>query len=251
MQIDINCDMGESFGQYKIGNDETLMPFITSANIACGFHGGDPVHIEKTIKNAIKYNVQIGAHPSYPDLAGFGRRYMDVKMDELKSILKYQIAAIKGLAKSNGGKLKYVKPHGALYNQAAKDEGTTLAIINAIKEMDADLILMGLAGSITEEVAKGNNIKFIAEAFADRQYEPSGQLMSRAKEGAVIHDGAKAVEQVLSIVLNKCVHTIGREKVPINAQSICIHGDNQQAQNILEQIDIALKENQIEKKRFG
>ena len=248
--MDINCDMGESFGRYIIGNDENIMPYITSANIACGFHGGDPVHIEKTIKNAIKYKVQIGAHPSYPDLAGFGRRYMDIKKAELKSIIKYQIAALKGLVESNGGKLKYVKPHGALYNQAAKETATTETIINAIQEIDGRLILMGLAGSMTEKICGEKNMKFVAEAFADRQYEANGQLKSRAKNGAVIHDAEKAAAQVLSIILEKWVYTEDGIKVPINAQSICIHGDNPSAIYILKKIDERLKEYKIVKRNF-
>jgi UPF0271 protein len=251
MEIDINCDMGESFGPYIIGNDENIMPLITSANIACGFHGGDPLHIEETIKNAITYNVRIGAHPSYPDLQGFGRRYMDINRRELKSIIKYQIAAVKGLAESNGGKLHYVKPHGALYNHAAKDTATSETIISAIQEIDRDLILMGLAGSLTEKISLEKNIRFVAEAFADRQYEDSGQLRSRTKEGAVIHEAELAARQVIAIVLEKCVYSVTGTKVPIDAQTICIHGDNPGAIDILQKIDALLKENNILKKSFA
>ncbi len=250
MTIDINCDMGESYGQFKIGNDEAIFPFITSSNIACGFHGGDPVHIERTILNSIKYGVQIGSHPSYPDLAGFGRRYMQLKKEELKSTLKYQIAAVKGLVESHGGQLKYVKPHGALYNQAAKDEAETHVIIEALKEIDDNLMLMGLAGSITEKVCEIENMKFIAEAFADRKYEKDGSLMSRAKKGSVIQDPDQVAEQVLSIVLNKCVYSNIGEKVAVNAQSICIHGDNPSVVDILKKIDQELKANGIVKKSF-
>ena len=251
MKIDINCDMGESFGQYKIGNDEAVFPFITSSNIACGFHGGDPVHIEKTIMNAIKYGVQIGAHPSYPDRAGFGRRYMKIKKGDLKSILKYQVAALKGLVESHGGQLKYVKPHGALYNQAAKEEAETLVIIEALQEMDDKLILMGLAGSVTDEICKKENIKFVAEAFADRQYEKDGSLMSRTKKGSVIHDPNKAAAQVLSIVMDKCVYADDGTPVPVEAQTICIHGDNPSVVDILKKIDQQLTEKGILKKGFA
>ena len=167
MQIDLNCDMGESFGNFKIGNDEAIFPFITSTNIACGFHGGDPFHIENTIKNALEHQVSIGAHPSYPDLQGFGRRKMILQKAELKAILKYQIGAIKSMTESLGGTLKYVKPHGALYNMAANDEAETIVIIESIQEIDSDLMLMGLAGSITEKVAKREKIPFVPEAFAE------------------------------------------------------------------------------------
>jgi len=147
LTIDLNCDMGESYGNYKIGNDDRIMPYITSCNVACGFHGGDPLQIERTIKNALKHNLQIGAHPSYPDLQGFGRRKMNVPPDELKAIIKYQIAAVKGIAESLGGKLTYVKPHGALYNSAADDKEIVASIVNAIKEIDEELAFLGLAGS--------------------------------------------------------------------------------------------------------
>ena len=250
MEIDINCDMGESFGQYKIGNDELVFPYITSSNIACGFHGGDPFQIEKTILNALKYGVQIGAHPSYPDLAGFGRRYMTVKKSELKSIIKYQIAAVKGLVESHGGQLNYVKPHGALYNQAAKDETEMTVITDALQEIDPKLALMGLAGSVAEEICKKRKIKFIAEAFADRKYETNGTLMSRSKTGSVIHDPEQAAKQVLSIVLEKCVYTDDGTAVEINAQSICIHGDNPSVLDILKKIEEQLKANNITKKGF-
>ena len=251
MQIDINCDMGESFGQYKIGNDDAIFPFITSSNIACGFHGGDPVHIEETIVNAVKHGVQIGAHPSYPDLAGFGRRYMQLEKKELKAVLKYQIAAVKGLVESHGGQLKYVKPHGALYNRAAKDEMEAHTIIEALREIDDTLVLMGLAGSVTAAVSEKERVKFIAEAFADRKYEKDGSLMPRSKAGSVIHDPALATNQVLSIVMDKCVYAEDGTAVPVHAQSICIHGDNPNVVDILKKIDMELKNRGIEKMYFS
>ena len=251
MQIDINCDMGESFGQYKIGNDDAIFPFITSSNIACGFHGGDPVHIEETIVNAVKHGVQIGAHPSYPDLAGFGRRYMQLEKKELKAVLKYQIAAVKGLVESHGGQLKYVKPHGALYNRAAKDEMEAHTIIEALREIDDTLVLMGLAGSVTAAVSEKERVKFIAEAFADRKYEKAGSLIPRSKAGSGIHDPALATNQVLSIVMDKCVYAEDGTAVPVHAQSICIHGDNPNVVDILKKIDMELKNRGIEKMYFS
>jgi UPF0271 protein len=232
--IDINCDMGESYGQFKIGNDEALFPFIQSCNIACGFHGGDPLHIENTIKNALKHNVKIGAHPSYPDLAGFGRRKMTLEKAELKAILKYQIAAVKGMTESLGGQLAYVKPHGALYNSAANNEEETLTIMEALREIDVNLKLMGLAGSITEKVAKEQNFPFIAEAFGDRKYTDDGQLMSRSKTGAVIENSEEAVAQIWSISQKNQVISESGKILMLAAQSICIHGDNVAALTILK-----------------
>lgn len=251
MQIDINCDMGESYGRFKVGNDEEVFPYISSCNIACGFHGGDPLHIERTISKALQHGVQIGAHPSYPDLAGFGRRKMQLPREELKAIIKYQVAALKGMAESLGGRLAYVKPHGALYNTAADDESESTTIIRAIREIDPQLALMGLAGSTTERVAAREGITFIAEAFADRKYEANGRLMSRSKAGSVISDPEAAVAQVLSIILEQRVVSADGTSVPIRAESICIHGDSPAAVDILRTIDAALKEKGILKRSFA
>ncbi|MEM6806060.1 MAG: 5-oxoprolinase subunit PxpA [Bacteroidota bacterium] len=250
-EIDINCDMGESFGNFKIGNDEAVFPFITSANIACGFHGGDPVHMEKTIKLALKHGVKIGAHPGYPDLAGFGRRAMQLKPDELRAIIKYQVSAIKGMAESLGGKLAYVKPHGALYNKASNSQAETRAIISGIREISPDLIFMGLAGSIMEKVAIEEGIAFAAEAFADRRYESNGRLMSRAKEGSVLKDVEIASDQVLSIAKDQKLMAAGEVELEVKAQSICIHGDNPSAVDILKAIDRKLAAQGILKKSFA
>jgi len=251
LKIDINCDMGESFGNFTIGNDEQIFPYITSCNIACGFHGGDPLHIEKTIKRAIQYKVRIGAHPSYPDLQGFGRRPMQVPSDELIAILKYQIAALKGLTESLGGQLTYVKPHGALYNTAVKEIQVALTIARAIAAIDTQLAFMGLAGSKTmQEAAVSENIRFIAEAFADRRYTDAGSLQSRSIAGSVLHDPEEAARQVHSLVTDRRAISSNGNSVAINAQSICIHGDNPQAVNILQRIDQSLKENHIQKCAF-
>ncbi|MEL6253908.1 MAG: 5-oxoprolinase subunit PxpA [Bacteroidota bacterium] len=250
-QIDINCDMGESFGNFRVGNDEAIFPYITSANIACGFHGGDPVHMEKTIRNALKYRVKIGAHPGYPDLAGFGRRMMELKSEELTAIIKYQVSAIKGMAESLGGKLSYVKPHGALYNKASNSEQETRAIIKGILAIDPELIFMGLAGSIMEEIAKSEGVSFVAEAFADRRYEPTGRLMSRAKEGSVLGDAEVASDQVLSIAKDHQLTAAEGEILEVHAQSICIHGDNPAAVDILKAIDRKLSTHGIVKQSFS
>lgn len=243
--------MGESFGNFRVGNDDQIFPYITSANIACGFHGGDPVHMEKTLKQALLHDVKIGAHPGYPDLAGFGRRTMELGSEELTSIVKYQVAAIKGMAESLGGKLRYVKPHGALYNKASGDETVTRAIIKAIRSIDDTLIFMGLAGSIMEEIAKQQDIPFVAEAFADRKYEKNGRLMSRSKDGSVIGNAKEAAKQVLSIVRDQQVEVPDGSTIDVSAQSICIHGDNPIAVDILQEIQRELSAHGIHKESFA
>ena len=185
ISIDINCDMGESTGNHIVGQDEKLMPFISSCNIACGFHGGDPYHMAKTIQLALSHNVRIGAHPSYPDLEGFGRRKMDIPKPELKAILEYQIAALKGMVESKGGKLSYVKPHGALYNFASINRVEAETVIDSVNSIDNHLAMMGPKGSEIEIAANKKGIGFIAEAFGDRRYEPDGTLMSRNNPEAV------------------------------------------------------------------
>lgn len=247
LSIDINCDMGESFGNYSAGNDAEIFPWISSSNIACGFHAGDPFHIEQSLKRAIKHGVRIGAHPGYPDLGGFGRRKMQIPREELKAILKYQIAALKGMAESLGGQLAYVKPHGALYNTASKDPSETEVILSAIQEIDPHLAFMGLAGSIMQNIATKQHAPFIAEAFADRRYESDGTLMSRSKSGAVILQPEEAVEQVLSIVSQQQVQCSNGSYIPMKADSVCIHGDNPAAPAILRALDQALLAHRIEK----
>jgi len=250
MTIDINCDMGESFGNFIVGNDEAIMPYISSANIACGFHGGDPWHMQKTIQLAKEHKVKIGAHPSYPDLGGFGRRKMDIPKDELKAIVKYQVSAIVGMAKSLGTKVEYVKPHGALYNTAATEEKESVAIIEAIKELDSNLYLMGLAGSLIQELAAKHEIKFIAEAFADRKYLANGKLMSRKIKGASITSDKEAVNQMISIMLRNTAKTEEGEEIEIVADSICIHGDNKNVLKILVAMNDKLATMGIGKKSF-
>lgn len=250
LSIDINCDMGEGYGRYQIGNDEVVFPHITSANIACGFHGGDPFQIEKTILGALEHQVQIGAHPGYPDLMGFGRRNMQIPPEELKAIIKYQIAALKGLTESHGSQLTYVKPHGALYNTMAQDLQEAETVVEAILEMDPKLSIMGLAGSHVQQVVEKKGGQFIAEAFADRRYEADGKLRSRTKQHSVIHDPEIVGQQVLSIAKNQQVTAFDGSQIPIHAQSICIHGDNPNVAAILTEITLILAEAGIEKKPF-
>ena len=250
MNIDLNCDMGESYGNFKMGNDEAVFPYITSCNIACGFHGGDPIHIEKTIQLAIQHGVKMGAHPSYPDLGGFGRRKMVIPLKELTSIVKYQVAALKGLVESYGEKLHYVKPHGALYNSMADNREEAASVMEGIREIDPFLIVMGLAGSEMEQIAQEKEIPFVAEAFADRQYLSNGRLMPRSRKGSVIHDPEKAAEQVLHIAREGKVKDDQGNRIQLNAQTICIHGDNPGAVNILQAIHQKLAQAQVQIRSF-
>ncbi|MGW8121869.1 5-oxoprolinase subunit PxpA [Roseivirga echinicomitans] len=250
-QIDINCDMGESYGNFLVGNDKAIFPYITSTNIACGMHAGDPYHIQKTIEMAIAHGVQMGAHPGYPDLQGFGRRVIPMSTEALSASIKYQVAALKGMVESAGGQLTYVKPHGALYNEMAINEKEASTVVKAIKSIDPNLMIMGLAGSHVKRIVEAEGMTFIAEAFADRRYEADGKLMSRAKENAVIHHPEEAVNQVLSVVNNGYTQTLKGEKVELKAQSFCIHGDNPHAVEILKAIKAALEKNGVAQKAFS
>ena len=245
MKLDLNCDMGESFGNYNIGRDEQLMPHLTSCNVACGFHGGDPYHIEKTIDNALLHNLRIGAHPSYPDLQGFGRRKMTVPPDELSSIIKYQVAAIKGLVESKGGKLSYVKPHGALYNSIAHNLDEAQVVLEAVRSIDTSLRVMVLAGAPIIELAQELGIKIIQEGFADRRYESGTKLMSRSNRGAVLHQPNECLAQVLLMAKEQKVQCTNGSNESIKVESVCIHGDNANAVDIAQVIHQALQENNL------
>ncbi len=248
--IDINCDMGESLGSVIIGNDAAIFPWITSCNIACGFHGGDPVHMEKTIQAALEHGVQIGAHPSYPDMENFGRKKMQLKAEDLRSVLRYQLAALIGVTAALGGEVTYVKPHGALYNSAADDVDEARVILEAIASLGHDLAVMCLPDSAIEKVALVMSIPFIAEAFADRRYEENGRLVPRAMHEAVIRDPEIASKQALDIVLRNQVTSINSTSVAVRAQSICVHGDHPDTPEVLRGIDQAFKLHGIHKKAF-
>lgn len=242
--VDINCDMGESYGRFLIGNDQALLPYISSCNIACGFHGGDPYHIEQTIQAALRHNVRIGAHPSYPDLAGFGRRPMTIPTTELKAIIKYQVAALKGMVESQGGHLHYVKPHGALYNEMVKNSQEAKVVIEAILSIDASLALMGLAESPLVVLAAKMGIDFIPEAFIDRRYQHKTQLVSRKLPQAVIQDEQSATQQFLQMLQEQKVQTEHGYQT-LHAQSFCIHGDNPNAVAILKALHQSMETHQI------
>lgn len=224
--IDINSDLGESFGAWSMGDDDAMLDIVTSANVACGFHAGDPAGILRTLKAAAAKNVTIGAHVAYPDKVGFGRRNMDLASDELTADVIYQIGALQGLAKAAGTSVRYVKPHGALYNTIAHDRRQAMAVIEAIRAIDPALVLVALAGSPLIELARSEGLQCVAEAFADRAYTPEGTLVSRREPGAVLHDPVLVAQRMLRLVQSGFIEAIDGSLVRIEADSICVHGDS-------------------------
>lgn len=250
MRIDLNSDLGESYGSWSMGNDAQILPIVSSANIACGFHAGDPLGIFNTLKQAAHLQVTVGAHVSYPDLVGFGRRNMQLSYDELMTDVMYQIAALQGLAKAAGTEVKYVKPHGALYNTIATDLEQARAVIDAIKKMDSDLTLVALAGSSLIKYAQQQGLQVVAEAFADRAYNADGSLVSRRLPGAVLHDADFVAQRVVSMLKEGGVVSIDGQFTPIDAQSICLHGDTEGALSMAAAIREALIQEGIEIRSF-
>jgi len=234
--IDLNSDLGESYGAWRMGDDETMLAIVSSANVACGFHAGDPAGIWETVKAAAEKGVSIGAHVSYPDRVGFGRRDMDVTSGELIADVIYQIGALKGIAAAAGVTVGYVKPHGALYNRIAHDPQQGQAVIDGIKAIDPALVLMGLANAPILELARKSGLKVVAEAFADRAYTPDGQLVSRRQGGAVLHDTQVIANRMLQLARQGTLEAIDGSTIRINAQSICVHGDSPGAVAIAQEI---------------
>ena len=228
-KIDLNSDIGESFGAYRMGDDAAVMDAVTSANVACGFHAGDPLVMNKTIKNCAAKGVAVGAHPGYPDLVGFGRRNMKCTPEEEYADCLYQIGALSAFCRANGLTLQHVKPHGAMYNQAAKDPELAKAIARAVKDFGENVILMGLANSEFEKAAKEIGIPFAAEAFADRGYMPDGSLVPRSQPGAIIHDVDEAAKRVVRMVTEGKVEAVDGTVINFRPQSICMHGDTPEA----------------------
>jgi UPF0271 protein len=245
MKIDLNCDMGESFGAWRMGDDVELMDYVSSVNVACGFHAGDASVIRETVEAAIAKNVAIGAHPSFPDLQGFGRREMKMSAREIFDIVLYQVSALKGICEALGAKLHHVKPHGALYNQAAKDAAMARAIAEAVKAIDAELIFYGLSGSFLISEAEKVGLKTASEVFADRTYRPDGSLTPRSEPNALIHDAEKSVAQVLQMIRSQSVTASGGEIVSIKAETVCLHGDGANALEFAGTINARLAENEI------
>ncbi len=228
--------MGESFGRYRLPNEEAIMPLIDSCNVACGFHAGDPPSIERTIKLALECDVSIGAHPSYPDLQGFGRRKMDVAPEELESLVRYQVAALKGIVQALGGKLNHVKAHGALYNEAARSEIVAQSICRAVKSIDPGLIVYAPPGSAMAAVAYMSGLTVHCEVFIDRIYHDDGTLQSRKVKGAVITDVAQALQHIGAMIHQGHIITLEGKSLPVVADTYCIHGDNPSCLEILRTI---------------
>ena len=228
-RIDLNCDMGESFGAYRIGDDEAILPHVTSVNVACGFHGGDPAVMRATIAAAQKHGVAVGVHPGLPDLAGFGRRAMDVSPDEAYDLVLYQVGALLGFALAAGVTLQHVKPHGALYNMAAADATLADAIAGAVRDLDAGLVLFGLAGSHLIAAGVRAELMTASEVFADRRYAASGALVSRRRPDALVTSVDEAVERSLRMVREGRVRTVDGTDLELRADTICIHGDGPHA----------------------
>ncbi|HEX4883195.1 MAG TPA: 5-oxoprolinase subunit PxpA [Casimicrobiaceae bacterium] len=249
--IDLNCDMGESFGAWTMGDDASIMPLITSANIAAGFHAGDPATIRATVRLAVACGVAVGAHPSLPDLAGFGRRVMNVSPTEVYDLVLYQAGAVAAFARAAGTSLHHVKAHGALYNMAAKDAGLADAIAGAVKDLGPGVMLYGLSGSAMLEAAARHGVRTVAEVFADRSYQADGSLTPRGRPGAMITDEHRAVAQVLSMVEHGTVRSIDDVDVPIRAGTLCLHGDQPGAVAFARAVRKAFAERGIEVKVPG
>ncbi len=243
--------MGESFGAYRIGNDDALMPLVTSANIACGFHAGDPQVMERTVRLALAHNVAIGAHPGFLDLQGFGRRNLDATPVEIENDVLYQIGALEAFARAAGAKLAHVKAHGALYNLAAVTPDIARAIVRAVARFDNNLVVVALAGSVMVDAARAAGLRVAREGFCDRAYNRDGTLRSRREAGAVIHDPARAAQQALQIARAKSVTTFEGETIPLEVDTLCIHGDNVAAGEIARAVRGALERNGVVVARLG
>lgn len=236
MQIDLNCDLGEAFGNYSFGGDKDIIPLITSANIACGFHAGDENVMNETIQLAKENNVGIGAHPGLPDLQGFGRRKMDIKPKEIYNLVVYQLGALNGFCKIHGARINHVKPHGALYNMGAKNKEIAQAIAQAVYDFDKSVVLVGLSNTLLISEAEALGLRTASEVFADRRYEDDGQLVSRQESDATITNTDEALQQVLKMVTENKVVSINGKEIDLQADTICVHGDGAHALDFVTQI---------------
>jgi UPF0271 protein len=241
--VDLNCDMGESYGAWNMGADAEVMPFISSANIACGFHGGDPATIRKTVALALERGVAVGAHPSLPDLQGFGRRAMKISPQEMYDLVVYQAGAVEGFARAAGSRLHHIKCHGALYNMAATDEALSEAMVKAAKDLGVMLYVLSMSKNF--QIAKAKGIRVAGEVFADRGYADDGTLWPRGKPGAMIEDAGKAVAQALAMVEEGYVTSVNGKRVPVAADTMCIHGDQPGAAEFAKRIRTAFQERGI------
>lgn len=224
-RVDLNCDLGESYGRWSLGDDEAMLDSVTSANVACGFHAGDPLTIRRACEAAAERGVTIGAQVGYRDLAGFGRRFIDVPPEELTGEVLYQIGALEAFARVAGTRVAYVKPHGALYNAVVHHEEQAAAVVAAVREYDPSLPVLGLPGSAWLRRAEAAGLPVVREAFADRAYTPEGTLVSRREPGAVLHDPAAVAERCVRLVLHREIVAVDGTVIPVHAESICVHGD--------------------------
>lgn len=243
--IDLNSDLGESFGAYTLGMDEKLMEYITSANVACGWHAGDPLVMQKTIRAAAKNGVAVGAHPGYPDLMGFGRREIKITPEEAYTYVLYQLGALDAFARTEGVKIQHVKPHGALYNQACKDEKLASAICRAAQAFDRELIVLAPYNSAFRTAAETIGQPFAGEFFADRAYLPDGSLVPRSQPGAVIHDADEACRRVLQMAREGTVTCLDGTELTMRCVSVCVHGDNAEALATVKKIRGALEDDGV------
>lgn len=251
MRVDLNCDLGESFGRYTLGLDAEVIKLVSSANVACGFHAADPVVMAKTVEMCAKAGVAIGAHPGYPDLQGFGRRNMVIPPAELGDMVLYQLGALGAFARARGLKLSHAKPHGAMYNMAVKDAALAEAICAAVQRYDENLAILAPGGSELERAAVKQGLPFICEVFADRAYMPDGTLVPRSQPGAVIEDEEVAISRVIEMVKTGEVVAINGEKIKVRAESVCVHGDGARALQFVEKIRAALAAAGVEVKPHG
>lgn len=249
--VDLNSDIGEGFGSYVLGLDKEIIKYVTSVNIACGWHAGDPIIMEDTVKNAIKNDVAVGAHPGYPDLLGFGRRKIDISPKEARTYMIYQLGALNAFAAANGVSLQHMKLHGAFYNTVSVEPKLAEEVINGILDVDKDIIILALSGSYFAKRALEKGLKVAQEVFADRAYNEDGTLVNRKLPGAVIHDNQEAISRVKKMVLEGKVTTIDGKEIPIVADSICVHGDNPEAVKFVKEIKESLISSGIEVKSLN
>ena len=245
-RVDLNSDLGESFGAYTIGCDEQVLPLVTSANVACGFHASDPVVMSRTVGMAAQAGIQVGAHPGFPDLMGFGRRNLAVTPEEARAYTLYQLGAMSGFCRAAGLAMQHVKPHGALYNMAGKDYALSRGICEAIREFDPKLIVLALSGGELLRCAQDMGLRAASEVFAVRAYEEDGSLVNRRKQGAMITDEYVAIERVIRMITEQKVTAITGKDISIRADSICVHGDGPKALAFVQRIREALAESGIE-----
>lgn len=243
--IDLNCDLGESYGAYTLGKDDLVIPYISSANVACGFHASDPMVMSKTVGWCKEHNVSVGAHPGFPDLVGFGRRNMAVTPEEAKTMVQYQVGALMAFCQAYKISLQHVKPHGALYNMAGKDYTLAKAICEGVKEISPNLIMLVLCGSEMERAAKDLGMNVAREVFADRGYEEDGSLVDRRIPGAIIHNEEEAIHRVVRMIKEKKVVTVTGKVIPIYPDSVCVHGDGEKALLFVKRLREAFTLNQI------